>query len=498
MAVTFEIDDAVQGAFGFAGDTGFIMLKGYMPAVATPTGDGSIPPNVTEIIPVVIKGTSHDNFALNMQFFHAWQRRVALYRTDPTYVEPVFLVCKTDDETGTRRALIYSLSVEFNNKLSGLYDELPLLKEGREATVIIERHPYWESTTSRVFPEDTAVTIVSTVAGAYDYTAAGNGGTPAARNIQGDVAARVGTIAFEFGLANTQIERLWIGLRSANKHPTLANFINMWECEQGTNNALESGITDEALAGASGGGFVEVTEVDLDWDGSTNGNIFQKVLDISLSQMTANESSNYGDYLWILRMLVDSGTWLVRLLHGYAGQDSTDWVIGPVVEVTSTTFEMYEMGARTIPLRNLRAVTDTASGATDTFEGANAIRIQAKRTSGAGDLNVDVLIPIPIDEGWLKASNFRIKDGVTAEEILWIGESPEGDWWGGSTADAATVVWDRIAVIEDHNFRLPPGDGRMMITHAKASDSDRDNGLAISRLDTGAYWERWLSLRGAQ
>ena len=77
MAVTFTLTSTGLTTIDFTAATGFTLQPDYVPVVATPTGDGSIPPYVTETLPVVIRATSENNLALHMQNLHALQKRAA-------------------------------------------------------------------------------------------------------------------------------------------------------------------------------------------------------------------------------------------------------------------------------------------------------------------------------------------------------------------------------------------------------------------------------------
>jgi len=244
MAVTFQLTDGTN-TISFTSATDFHLIRPYSPKIAMPTGDGSIPPYITEVIPVIIKCTSEDNLAATLQKFHAMQRLAAEYWVDPQQKTPLWLQCKLDGETAAnvRQVLVKSLGLEFTNNPNGLYDVgAPALEDGRFANVVVVRHPYWERTVSRDFPEDnTNAGCIMT----YDPTSAGGGGTPAAHDIVGDVGARIE----ELRVGSTPY-RLWMGVRSAGRHGTLANFVETWECEGGINGSAD--WTDDVATDVNG------------------------------------------------------------------------------------------------------------------------------------------------------------------------------------------------------------------------------------------------------
>lgn len=481
MAVTFKLGNTTN-FFDLTDSADFHLARGYVPTVAQITGDGSIPPYVTEVIPVIIQCTTDDNFAGTLQWFALFQRQAAEYWADPTAITPIWLTCKLADETTARRALVKSMHLELNNTMGGLYDAGPVLEDGRAATIIIERHPYWERDSGQTMPQEA---LVTGLVQSYDYTDAG--AAVAAHDIVGDVGARIEKLFFGPNSADS-IARLWAGIRSASKHGTLANFITTWECEDGANNGNESGIADTVDATASDGNMVRITETDLDWDQSTNGNVFYEVLEIELKDVSANESDNYGTFLWLLRAKVSAGEWRVYARYGFSGMPDDDRIYGQVISITSTSWNIYETDIQNVPIRNLQAATPAQ--AADTYDQYFAIQIWAQRVSGAGTLDLDCLHPIPVDEG------YGVFKGLPPNTAVFLAfQSPKDEGW---SATVTAGGWSTPGLMSMSNFTLPPGDGRMIIAWARESSSDITDQLQMATGDTGTYYERWLSLRGAE
>jgi len=102
---------------------------------------------------------------------------------------------------------------------------------------------------------------------------------------------------------------------------------------------------------------------------------------------------------------------------------------------------------------------------------------------------------VPIDEGWLYADNFRVE---ASNEVLEIATSPH-DVATAVVKNTSTNVFNEVALVASHNFRLPPGDGRMIILTAEDfRATDITNTLTINSGDDGGYTERWITLRGAE
>jgi hypothetical protein len=482
VAVIFKLYDGTN-TIDFTSATDFHLLQGFHPEEASPTGDGSIPPDVTQIVPIIVDCTSDDDLATTKQKFHAMQLLVARYMLDPIHSTPLWWHHKLDGETGELRHLVKSLAFQWTEPAGGIFDAQPLITEGRRAVVTFIHHPYGEHPTGRNFP---TASPSAAAAITYDYTAAGSGGTPAAHDIVGDVGARVGTFIFYSAAAGADVvDRLWMGFRSAGKYgQTLANFDPIWECEDGTNNANESGIVDGADANASGGNKVTVTETDLDWDDT-----WHEVLELVIDDVSANESDQYGVYLWLLRALVSAGTWEVQLRWGYSGMPDADHAQGRIVSVSATSYDMHEMGVFQLPIRDLKVFSTTAI--TDAADDDMGLQLWAQRTSGAGTLTLDCLCLIPIDEGYLVASDLDI----AAAETGYFGYSPM-DTHQILHVGAAAI--EHIPSVDVHNFNLPLGDGRIVAVYARSLSHDLTDVMRFDTGEAGEYFERWLSLRGSE
>ncbi len=477
MADTIELTDGTN-TVDFLAATGLRGQPAWVPAVASPTGDGSIPPYITEVIPVIVRNTTADTTATSLQLFHLLQKTAAEYWADLTAVTPVWFNCTIDNETNDRRAFVRSLSIEFTPGLGQLYECNVL--DGVLAQVIIVRHPFWEAPSARDMPEGASgVGIVF----AYDYTAAGTGGVPAAHDIVGDVGARVEHARIRSIVGGSNLGRVWAGLRSNNKHPTVTNFVPVWEWEDGT-LGTDAAYAADGTAMPGGGGNTKITITTI------ADNVLALRASTVLSNHSANTDDQFGAFLWLLRTQVSAGTWDVQMRWGNGNMPAADFVKGPLIEVSNTSWDFYELGEHPIPNRNLHALP--LSVLADTFDDDYALQIYASRTSGAGTLDLDCVVLIPLDEGYLILKDFILLAGATPGVI--IGTSPEDE----INAVQVITTQGEIPTIDDHGFTLPPGDGRMIILYARDTTSNITDTITVNVDDAGSYYERWLSLRGAE
>jgi hypothetical protein len=345
----------------------------------------------------------------------------------------------------------------------------------------VVRGPYWESTTARNLPDKAPSAAACVV---YNYTGAGD--VVGARDIKGDVGARIRF--HETKNNNLGLIKYWMGIRSANKHGAtgISNFVDTWELEDGFNYP---DVADNVDGVASGGNRITVTESGVDWDDGD----FHNVCYIDLDDVsTPNEADQMGNFLWLLRAEgTSSDVWEVRLRF-WLGRDD-NYIIKDIIEVSSYEgWRYYEMGISPISLHNFQTIID-ADYDTDNIDGYS-ITVQARRTTDSdGVLKLDCLIPIPIDEGFCKISTPG--NALTVSDML--GQSPTGlaQVIRRDYTNDALLGWGTVDSIE--NFVLPPGDGRIYCVYS-GNPSIIGDTVIFNDGDTGRYYERWLSLRGAE
>jgi len=465
MAVTFTLSDGTTTIdFAEATPDDFTLRAniglGYLPKVAVPRGDGSIPDYITETIPVWIECTNHNDFATSMQNFHALQRRAVEYWVDPQQATPVWFNAKLDDETGARRALVKSLGLEFETEFGGLYNDCPDLDTGRPATVVVVRHPYWERSAALSAATGSNVSILG---GAFDYS-----GT----DVVGDVGARIDNLGISAD-DTTWLKNVYIGFRSTNRHPTITNFVSKWECEDGSN---QTDATDVVDATASGGNAVDISFATAGW---------ALRIRMELDDSTANESSNYGQFLMLMRCSTDGGS----EAEFYVSQGSTytgEWTDGPVAYI-SGGWALVPCGVLTIPYRNLKGVTTALLS--DAADSKLQIEIYARRIAGAGTMHFDCLCLCPIDEYMLFIDKTYLLSSQDREVLMAVTphDVPCGVSFENATANDPIRGTCHISVI---GGGVPIGDGRAYMFASGVFDDTVDLSTQLV--------PRWITLRGAE
>jgi len=450
--------------------------------------EGEKPPLITETMDLLLKGSDHDDLASRKQSMHEMQVYATRYIKDRTFDTPVWLHVQMSGETNERRALVHKISL--SPKSPNLDTKGWIDQSVARYQATITREPYWEALSTYSMPSVGA----QDWAALYDYTSAGTGGTPAAHNVMGDVPARISF--FRLNASSGELGRAWIGVRSDNFSPggDASNFVPIWECEDGTNNTNETGISDDtsgavntASPGSGSGAFVEVTESDLDWDDTWN-----KCLRLDLYDAT---TSNFGDQfglnLWLLRTKVTGGTWEVQLRFGYSNMEDADYIRGNIVEIDSTSWNLYEMGIQRLPIRDYQAVIFDSDNYN--YEQSFSLQIWARRVAGSGDLHLDCVCPIPVDEGFLKIWDCDVD---SSSESASFGVSPLGNTSANAYTTGPNLT--QFFPYAENSFGLPIGDGRMICVFARKSSSNIGDSYVVSSSDEGKYFERWISLRGSK
>ena len=437
-------------------------------------GRGAAP--VEESLRIAANFASQDALAAALVSLDKLGQDAARYRVDRQEEHPVWFHDKLDSEKGERRALVRRISLKALTEQHGVGDEQGTMIDAHPVYELgIEREPIWERTHYLQMPLATPSAAAVLV---YDYTS-GIGA-----DIVGDSPARLGYFIL-YNMGGAAIYRVWMGLRSANKHGTLASFVDTWECEvAGATLGTDAARAADATASPGGGGNTKVTIT----PGTTT---WAKRLTIEMLDVQGTGSlmsEQFGQFLYLLRAKVTGGTWDVQLRWGFAGWADDAFVRGRPIEITSTNWDFYEAGVQAVPFRDTHVFP--LSLLPEAFEIAYTIQVWAQRRVAGGNLDVDCIAPIPVDEGFmhLDAMGMAAGGGYVA-----VGHSPEGKV---GTMGYASSGFPRP---NPYHFYLPLGDGRMYIAYARAAQSVFADAIRMGvAVDAGGYYPRWRVLRGAE
>ena len=432
-------------------------------------------PYVSVTLPLKMTAASDNDLATSLQTLELLQRQAEEYWNLPTQRAPVWYHQRLENEAGERRAFVKSISVGMRRS----WFDPPAPQVFAYVDVTIERYGSWEAASP---------VTVSTVNQAYfNPMDVLNGGS-----LPGTQPGRIAKMSLAAGIGH--FAKFWGGFRSEHRHGNLEAFINKWECEEGTNDTDAADVSDST---ASGGSSVRVTPSAESWDG-----VWNKALQISLLDVREDGSDlqpQYGEFLWLLRAKVSEGTWWVKLrwLYGVIDpvhEEATDveegYADGLIIQMSSTDWQIYEAGVMPIPLHDTKAMADHEYSS---FSIAYRIDVYALRDSGSGTLDLDVVYPIPLDEGFLHMDSSQANTQALNLEGLSVGTSPTGElhMTFGYTAVEESVAFD------GHEFSLPRGRSRLVYVFqgADASDIDQLADTSIYMYNLECY-PRWRSLRG--
>jgi len=191
--------------------------------------------------------------------------------------------------------------------------------------------------------------------------------------------------------------------------------------------------------------------------------------------------------------MVDAGTAQVRLRSGIS--TNTVYKQGPVVDVDSTSWALYNLGTVEWPIRNLHAMPTGLFAAT--YNANDELAVWARVKPGAAApaaLDLDCLVLIPCDEYFIHVQSAEVSAAVNRE--LYICVAPEGVP-ESVTIDGVAGDIDITSPIETIGAGIPVGDGRLFICVANDNDGtapafDDDVDVEIST------YPRWIHFRGAE
>jgi len=431
-----------------------------------------IPPNLVEELSLLARGTSQNSLAKVLNQWNDMRQLVARYEARMPGDKPVWLHAKLANETSERRALVRRIDSAITS--SGISDTINA--NYARIAAAIERHPYWEGTARTAFPESTA----SGLAVEVPYGTVG-----------GNVPARIANFPFYIWYDNngtpttTALGKLWAGVRTYGEPVSLLGekFSPTIEAEHYSYSPYSSSRAADSNASGGTKVLLPATIIDPGW---------VPRLYWQWEHLQANYSFDphlqAGRFLWLMRAKVASGKWNARFHYRYS-YDYSEGIRGPTVTISSSAWDYYEMGVQTVPLRDDHAHAETAL----MEDGAFQVELWAYATSGTASLEVDGIVMIPIEHGFMKIE--LAPTTGTAHEI-WVSYSPE------DTPEAVVVApppYFSVAnrpVLEADNFYLPPGEGRIIVAYKRVVSATIGDSLTVGSALSG-YYQRYLSLRGS-
>lgn len=461
-------------------------VEKWVQGVSFPASVNETPSPVVDKLTCLVSGSTVPNLADRIQEMSHYGDRARRSANDPTIGAVVLFKFQANNEADYKIGYVLDIQYKVLETFSDTCGYIE--KKMSRLQVIITRRPYWEDYVKDSLT-DSSINAAASVC--VDYRSG-------AADIPGDAPARVGYMKISPGTGGDELGRLWMGIRTERKvvGVTCATFQNIWELEDGTNNAAESGITDDAgtdpngaSPGSASGVFVKVIPTDLTWDDTWHEVLAIRATDAGI--VWGDMPKQFGLHKWLLRGKVTSGEWQFQLRFGYHTMTDDDFVENQIVDIDNTSWDYFDMGQRQIPLTDTRGI---AIGATlDPIDGTTAelrytIQLWARRISGTGHLYVDCLCPVPMDEGYLIVDD-SLADS-TNEGVIYIATpfGTEGMYMYSWTTSAV----EQVLSFDPFNFVFPPNAaGFLVIVYARPGSSELTDEIDYYN----EYYPRWNTLR---
>ncbi|RJX17548.1 MAG: hypothetical protein C4575_12965 [Desulforudis sp.] len=358
-----------------------LAYSGYEPGVAQ---DENTP--IIEKIKLRVKEASHDALSASLQDMAKYLQAAKFSQSASVAVYTVWLRTKLTNETGDRVAYIYDIDVSQNDKYNQVTNSKSAIVE---YTLIVKRAPLWE--------RDVNANDVTPRPGGGFVTYNAYCGGPTEITVAGDSDARLRQIALAVpppGTSPFNIDEVWIGWGSDPRYPSFGSkFDPQWNLED-----LACDGPDTALATVADSVGTQVAQCTF-----ASATAMTPRLKIAIGDVYASldEPGSVGKYLVLLRAgLSGAGECHVRLGTGAVNNtwNTTDPFakLGRVSVTKNTGWCFYELGVVQFPLGGYGDSTNVSR-----FEG---LQIEAERISGSVSLNMDILVFIPIGEGWVHVS----------------------------------------------------------------------------------------------
>jgi len=433
-----------------------IARDGYMQAIAREDEE-----SVDEVITLNVPGTSHDDLATMVQAIDEMVRRVKLAK-NPVERYSVWLRVKMNNETNARQALVLEARRGKARVRSMFARHENILDEYQ---IGITRRE-WESPTVLDYDWVSGSAFFSLVGGMWDYTT--YSGSPG--SVPGDTPARLALTSF-FGPGGgaPAIERIWIGFRS-DLYGDRTRFEPAWDTALGT---LENDTVPMTDPTARSGTRTQCT--------FGNASMLPRVT-IQTSEVTSFSTDQRGEYIVLLRARCTEGSTVcpVRLTDGwYTSAVKPNFGSRHRTPVNTTDWNFYEMGRVRLPPVSGGVLLYASQPLTN-----YALRLEASRTAGTGDLCMDCLILIPAAEGWIYFEQAAVinTDWVTAAETS-----------RGEKIGIFGNVQPKSSIPVQIGGGLPLGGGIVVAAGQPETLSDLADEVRV-RL---AVYPRWHTLRGS-
>jgi len=448
--------DSLDLMGGLGAATGFVLKRdGWVQAIASDSDT-----SVQEVFTFRIKGSSSDNLATQVQALDTKIRQVNDWLKNPGVERyQVWLRVKMNNETLERQAMVKSIR---GTAIAVQALEAQLDSDVEDYQVAIERTPWWED--PYAYPTTTAKTNINSIGGLATLS----------ETIRGDVPARLAKVSLTPPDAVSPMSDYWLGWKT-NRFGVAANFQPVWSIGD-SGLPLIADTAQVADGTAYGTNKLQCT--------FASGATFLARCINQLGGSTGVDADQRGSYTVLLRAkMSDASVARVRIEAGFApGITLYNPVIRSRQVVSGTAWRLYEVGNVSIPPTRIYA-THTLTNF--------AIQLDAERLSGAGYLDVDCFILIPVDDGMVKLS---APIGVTTTGKSINVFQRVTDDLGALFEEGGNVLYS-VIVKPTGKWALPAyDDSPVLVVAAQDVTAGSVKGKLVNMSYT--YIPRWRTLRG--
>jgi len=442
-----ETLDLLSGGFKIAND-------GWIQAVGN-EDDRS----VSEVITLRADGSSDNDLSTKLQSLDTKVKQIIWHRDDAEERYGVWLRTKMENESNTRQALIVNA-----RRSPGILLNAPYVRNNsivREYQLGVNRSPWWEATAhdgplSMTDPADALGSLTGSI------------------TIPGSHQARLSLMDIRDISSPIAISKAWIGARS-DRFGVKENLQAWWNL----GNSGTFGLNTSAVAPG---------------DGTAKDNLIarctfvtpsmQPRCTIKVENVTANDTDQRGRFAVILRARTDGSAFAaVRIASGF--YSASTWAVKEKIIIPTGSYQLYAMGEVTFP------PSDIPASGSDMKE--SAIRVDAQLLSGSGNLDMNGLCLIPVNEGFMYLSNLQVFDDAGVDKRARVYQLPDDTFAAWNFISSATNKPIGKVDLTIQNPGLPAGSVLFAVAGQNSSLSRLDDRFGLSP----TVMRRYATLRGS-
>jgi hypothetical protein len=467
MTITCKLEyrthTTVINSLSLIGGTDGFYLLDWVPEV----GDDDLPRPI-ETLTVAVEGSSHNDLADKISALDDFVQFVKDSISRPINPQVVRFEVKLDNETGERSSTVYKITSRFSRALNR-----PPVSPGNfidEYVITIERDHWWEQHLygAELFQLATGIGCPRTGTVLTDYGSKTDG------DVGGTVKAKITSVQIRGDQSHAyNANEVWVGLRTDAIANDRTNFQPVWNCKDATQ--ILGDCTLQSTSTAISGSLYE-----CDFTMQT---ILYPRNYLQLDDVTSYPEDQRGTYLVLLRArCTGSETYTGRVDSGFYNPTDPVLKAGPTFTIDQGSQFLYPAGYVSIPPARYAQRVDADAN----FLLSYCLVVNAGiLSSGTGNLQMDALILVPVDEGFMYINNSWISSAYNTWVVTDAFGGITSHSWGGYTVESP--------IVSPIDWSLPLGKGAVVLIAQRSDEQNRDDSYGIDFL----YSKRYRTLRGS-